>query len=96
MTTTDATTALPFTAPTPEASSRLRPEDDFPNDLAALGKAELQVLHSRVTRQLDREYLTDPAGPHPCTLDRCQDLLAELDARDTRVTPPGPAPIGTP
>ncbi|WP_460669371.1 hypothetical protein [Kocuria himachalensis] len=43
---------------------------------------ELQVLHSRMCRQLDREYLTEPQGPHPCTTDRLQDILGELDARD--------------
>ncbi|MEX5235117.1 hypothetical protein [Kocuria arenosa] len=43
---------------------------------------ELQVLHSRICRQLDREYLTEPHGPHPCTTDRLQDLCGELDARD--------------
>ncbi|WP_154676732.1 MULTISPECIES: hypothetical protein [Kocuria] len=44
---------------------------------------ELQVVHSRVIRQLDRGYLTDPTGPYSATTDRCQDLQAELDARDT-------------
>lgn len=43
---------------------------------------ELQVLHSRICRQLDRDYLTGPDGPHPCTTDRLHDVLAELDARD--------------
>jgi hypothetical protein len=45
--------------------------------------ADLQVLHSRITRQLDHDYLTDPAGPHSCTMDRCRELQAALDARDT-------------
>ena len=42
----------------------------------------LQVLHSRITRQLDHDCLTDPVGPHPTTSDRQQELLTELDARD--------------
>ena len=45
--------------------------------------ADLQVLHSRITRQLDHDWLTDPVGPHPVTMDRGLELAAELDARDT-------------
>ena len=63
--------------------SRLGPQEDFPEDLTRLGMAELQVLHSRITRQLDHDYLTDPAGPHTWTVDRSFELAAELDARDT-------------
>lgn len=63
--------------------SRLGPGEDFPDDLTGLVMADLQVLHSRIARQLDHDHLTDPAGPHPCTMDRQQDLLAELDTRDT-------------
>ncbi len=76
----DLTPALATPARAP--SSRLGPQDAFPEDLTGVGMAELQVLHSRITRQLDHDYLTDPAGPHCCTTDRCQELLAELDARD--------------
>jgi len=62
--------------------SRLSPEGTFPAELAGLSLTELQVLHSKVCRQLDHDYCTDPAGPHGCTLDRLQELLAELDRRD--------------
>ncbi|GAB2626277.1 hypothetical protein GCM10009696_35220 [Kocuria himachalensis] len=62
--------------------SYLRPDEAFPAELGALSMTELQVLHSRMCRQLDREYLTEPQGPHPCTTDRLQDILGELDARD--------------
>jgi hypothetical protein len=62
--------------------SSLGPEELFPAELGALSMTELQVLHSRICRQLDREYLTEPHGPHPCTTDRLQDVLGELDARD--------------
>lgn len=68
--------------PTRAPGSRLGPEEDFPEDLTGLGMAELQVLHSRITRQLDHDYLTDPVGPHCSTMDRCQELLMELDTRD--------------
>lgn len=60
----------------------LGPDQEFPADLAVLGLVELQVLHSRICHQLDREYLTGPDGPHPVTLDRCRELRAQLDARE--------------
>jgi hypothetical protein len=62
--------------------SRLDPETDFPEDLTVLDMAGLQVLHSRITRQLDHDHLTDPAGPHPATTDRLHELVTELDTRD--------------
>ena len=62
--------------------SRLGPEGAFPAELTGLSLMELQVLHSKVCRQLDHDYCTDPAGPHGCTLDRLQELLVELDLRD--------------
>ncbi|MFF0991406.1 hypothetical protein [Kocuria nitroreducens] len=73
-----------FRPPGPDRSLRscLGPDEAFPAELGALSMAELQVLHSRICRQLDREYLTAPDGPHPCTTDRLQDVLGELDARD--------------
>ena len=85
MTTTASSNRPPFPAPAPPASapgSRLGPDEDFPENLTGLGMADLQVLHSRITRQLDHDYLTDPAGPDPATTDRQQELLTELDARD--------------
>jgi len=71
-------------SPTPPEASGigLDPAALFPADLAALSLVELQVLHSRVCRQLDREYLTEPAGPHPLTLDRHCELGIELDRRE--------------
>lgn len=59
----------------------LGPDEAFPADLAGLGLVELQVLHSRVCHQLDHEYLAGLDGPHPLTLDRCRELVAELEAR---------------
>lgn len=73
-------------SPTPSPQGRpcscLGPDETFPAALAALSMGELQVLHSRICRQLDREYLTGPEGPHPCTTDRLQEVVHELDARD--------------
>lgn len=62
--------------------SCLGPTEVFPAELGGLSMGELQVLHSRICRQLDRDYLTALDGPHPCTTDRLQDVLDELDARD--------------
>ncbi|GAB2615824.1 hypothetical protein [Kocuria arenosa] len=38
------------------------PADPFPSVLAELDLTELQVLHSRVCRQLEKEYLAAPDG----------------------------------
>lgn len=59
----------------------LAPECEFPAELSALPLVDLQVLHSRVSCQLDLEYLENPDGPHPVTLDRFEELVAELERR---------------
>ncbi|MFE7629514.1 hypothetical protein [Kocuria sp. NPDC057446] len=81
---TPSTAAHDSTTDSPDAvpCSCLDPAQAFPGDLEGLSMSELQVLHSRICRQLDRDYLTGPGGPHPCTADRLQDVLDELDARD--------------
>jgi hypothetical protein len=71
-------------------STYLTPGDPFPSTLAELALVELLVLHSRITRQLEREYI-DPAGPHPVTLDRVQELADELDTRQDFLAPAEPA-----
>ncbi|ALU38536.1 hypothetical protein AS188_00855 [Kocuria flava] len=58
----------------------LVPDDPFPDDLMELPLVALQVLHSRLCRQLEREH-RDPGGPHPLTLDRLRDVGVELDSR---------------
>ncbi|WP_344119664.1 hypothetical protein [Kocuria aegyptia] len=68
----------------------LAPADPFPSALAELDLNELQVLHSRICRQLEHEYLTAPDGPHPVTQDRCQELVAEFDVRQAFLAPPLP------
>jgi len=79
----DGPTGSALSPTPPDASGTcFDPAARFPADLAALSLAELQVLHSRICRQLDREYLFDPAGPHPLTLDRHCELGTELDRRD--------------
>lgn len=64
----------------PAGNTYLRPAEAFP-DPAVLGLHDLQVLHSRVARQREWEYLTLD-GPHPVTLDRLEELSRALDARD--------------
>lgn len=59
----------------------LEPTEAFPEHLEDLTVTQLQVLHSQICSQLDWEYLTDPAGPHPVTLDRRRALIEALDAR---------------
>jgi hypothetical protein len=66
----------------PTGRTYLAPEDAFPADLTELSLAELHVLHSRVGRQLDLEYLGSASGAHPVTLERHQELSVELDARE--------------
>ncbi|MFE7630955.1 hypothetical protein [Kocuria sp. NPDC057446] len=76
------------TAAPPAPGTFLAPNDPFPPSLAELELTELQVLHSRVCRQLEQEYLADPDGPHPVTQDRCQDVVAELDTRQQFLAAP--------
>ena len=42
---------------------------------------QLQILHSRICRQLELEYLTDPEGGHPITCDRLHELQIEFTSR---------------
>lgn len=62
-------------------NTRLSPTDSFPEDLAVLDDLHLQVLHSRVQRQLDHEYAHE-SDAHPETACRHAELLEELDRRD--------------
>ncbi|WP_344119666.1 hypothetical protein [Kocuria aegyptia] len=66
----------------PISRTYLAPDAPFPVDLTELSLAELHVLHSKVGRQLEREYLAGAAGAHPVTLERHQELTVELDARE--------------
>jgi hypothetical protein len=59
----------------------LAPECEFPAELSPLSLVELQVLHSRLSCQLDREYLENPEGPHPVTQDRFEEVVAALEQR---------------
>lgn len=84
-----------ITPPGPDAFSTtegtegifLGPNDGFPDDLEELSLAELQVLHSRICRQLEHDYRTTPTGPPTVTLERYHDLVVELDHRHHPQTP---------
>ncbi len=62
-------------------NSRLAPEDSFPDELHSLGDEAVEVLNSKVHRQLDAEYV-DSGEPHPETEFRLDELTEELDRRD--------------
>ncbi|MUN62498.1 hypothetical protein GMA12_04990 [Kocuria sediminis] len=78
----DGTSEHPVALGDPTPSTYLPPEAAFPADLTELAATELHVLHSKVSRQLEQEYLTVPGGAHPLTLERCQEITVELDARE--------------
>ena len=78
---TDVAAGRERTASPGQWATVLEPEHEFPASLAELELPALQVLHSRICRQLEREYL-DPAGPQPVTLDRQQELAEELTVRE--------------
>lgn len=78
--------STPQSAPTDSrrldpASTFLAPADQFPSELADLDLMTVMALHGRVCRQLEREYLTNPEGADPATLDRVEELTEELDER---------------
>lgn len=64
-----------------EAATRLAPDDPFPDALVEQSLEQLQILHSRLCRQLELEYLAAPDGGHPITFDRLHELRIEFDAR---------------
>lgn len=78
---TAPTSPGPTSTETADLGIRLAPADPFPTGLAELELMVLQVLHSRICCQLEHEYLTTAEGPHPVTLDRRNDLVAELSTR---------------
>lgn len=61
-------------------NSRLSPDDAFP-DMTHLPTEDVEVINSRVHRELDFEYSTDGSA-HPETEFRLEEVSEELDARD--------------
>jgi hypothetical protein len=62
-------------------SSRLAPEESFPEDLTLLNSSEVAVLNSMVHRAIDSEYIKFGL-PDPETEARLAELTEELDRRD--------------
>ncbi|MUK00501.1 hypothetical protein GM708_00300 [Vibrio cholerae] len=62
-------------------STRLTPSEEFPNDLSALGLPEVEMLNSKIHRELDHEYATN-GEPFLETEIRHEELTEELDRRD--------------
>lgn len=70
-------------------NTRITPSEPFPEDLASLGLAEVEVLNSRIQRELFHEYVHDGEAD-PETEFRNGELTDELDRRDALETV-GPA-----
>lgn len=62
-------------------STRLTPSEDFPGDLTELELPEVEVLNSRIHRELDYEYAHN-GEPSLETEIRHEELTEELDRRD--------------
>lgn len=62
-------------------STRLAPDEAFPDDLTQLASSEVEILNSKVHRELDAEYVRYGL-PDPETEGRLEELTEELDRRD--------------
>ena len=60
---------------------RLEPDEPFPEDLTVLSDTELEVLNSRLHRELDDEYAH--ADPQTETELRLEEVNEELNRRDS-------------
>jgi hypothetical protein len=65
----------------------LEPEEPFPEDLTMLSDTELEVLNSRLHRELDEEY--GHADPQMETQARLEEVNEELSRRDVESAPEG-------
>jgi len=61
----------------------LTPDEDFPDDLAAVEDQQLQVLDSQIQRQLDVEIIAE-GEPNPETEFRHYELDEEFQTREER------------
>ena len=61
--------------------SRIKPQDTFPDNLNQLEHNQVEVLNSKVHRQLEVEYVEE-GTPDPETEHRQEELNEELDDRD--------------
>lgn len=69
--------------------TRLTPSEPFPGDLPSLDLPEVEVLNSKIERELSHEYVHD-GEVHPETEFRNEEVTEELDRRDAEEagTPP--------
>ena len=71
--------------------TRLSPSEDFPEDLRDLDLPEVEVLNSKIHRELDHEYAQD-GEPSLETEIRHEELTEELDRRDQDTGPASKRP----
>lgn len=64
-------------------NTRLAPSDPFPEDLTSLDLPEVEVLNSRIQRELSHEYVHE-GETDPETEFRNEELTDELDRRDAQ------------
>lgn len=62
-------------------NSRLTPTDPFSEDLVILENVDIQVLRSRLQRQLDHEH-AHHLEADPETVFRLEEITEELDRRE--------------
>ncbi|MHA7241006.1 hypothetical protein [Arthrobacter sp. TMS1-12-1] len=62
--------------------SRISPDEPFPDDLGRLKDQDVEVLNSRVHREIDHEFVTDGEVDAE-TAARKDEIAGELDDRDT-------------
>ncbi|PPB48381.1 hypothetical protein C4K88_11520 [Arthrobacter pityocampae] len=62
-------------------TTRLTPSEPFPEDLSSLSLPQVEVLNSKIQRELSHEYVQDGL-PDPETEFRNEELTEELDRRD--------------
>lgn len=63
-----------------ETNHRISPEDPFPDDLTVLDDTAVEVLNSRVHRELEAEYAE--GFPDPETEARLEEVNLELNRRE--------------
>lgn len=62
-------------------TTRHSPDQPFPEDLTQLESIEVELLNSRIHRELDSEYVRY-GTPDPETEGRLEELTEELDRRE--------------
>jgi hypothetical protein len=66
-----------------DQTHKLTPDEPFPEDLTVVQDRELEVLNSRLHRELDAEYLQ--GDPQTETEVRLAEVNEELNVRDKRL-----------